>query len=73
MIDHWELEKKEKEKGPIDATMMMMMTHHDIIMGIILGNLHYQKSNRDNILYGMLRWSSSPSHESTLDFGIICW
>jgi hypothetical protein len=31
-----------------------------------------QKSNRDNILYGMLRRSSLPSHESTLDFGIIC-
>jgi hypothetical protein len=55
MIDHWELEKKEKEKGSVDAMMMMMMTHHDIILGIILGNLHYQKSNRDNILYGMLR------------------
>ena len=32
-----------------------------------------QKSNRDNMLYGILRWSSLPSHESTLDFGIICW
>jgi len=35
--------------------------------------LKSQKSNRDNMLYGILRWSSLPSHESTLDFGIICW
>lgn len=39
----------------------------------VISKVKSQKSNRDNMLYGILRWSSLPSHESTLDFGIICW